>query len=95
VFGDRPELLLEAIKSWPGSCGLNGWNSLPDIARLHGDARNLRVPVVPVTGLEGMPGWSDVNPPGGGASDPVRYDRRRRCYEIVLDQALAYQQRTA
>jgi len=25
VFGDQPELLLEAIKTWPSSCGLAGW----------------------------------------------------------------------
>jgi len=83
VFGDRPEPLLEAIKEWPGSCGLNGWNALPHIARVLGGARELGIPVVHVTGLEGMPGWRDVNPRGGGSADPVRDERRGRRYEIV------------
>ena len=25
VFGDQPEPLLEAVKTWPSSCGLAGW----------------------------------------------------------------------
>ena len=83
VFGDRPEPLLEAIKSWPGSCGLAGWESLPHIQRLLGEARELDIPVVHLTGLEGMPGWRDVNPRGGGTVDPVDPDKRRRRYEIV------------
>jgi nicotinamidase-related amidase len=83
VFGDEPEPLLEAIRTWPGSCGLTGWEALPHISRLLGVARALGIPVVHVTGLEGMPGWRDVNPRGGGSSDPVREERRLRRYEIV------------
>src|SRR5204862_7572805 len=29
VFGDKPEPLLDAVKTWPGSCGLAGWEALP------------------------------------------------------------------
>ena len=29
VFGDQPEPLLEAIKTWPSNCGLAGWQALP------------------------------------------------------------------
>jgi len=83
VFGDRPEPLLEAIKTWPGSCGLNGWNALQHIAQLLGEAREVGVPVVHLTGLEGMPGWRDVNPRGATSAGPARDERRRRRYEIV------------
>ena len=38
VFGDAPEPLLQAIKTWPSSCGLAGWNALPHIQRLLGAA---------------------------------------------------------
>ena len=31
VFGDRPEPLLEAIKTWPSSCGLAAWQAIPPI----------------------------------------------------------------
>src|SRR5215217_7846510 len=34
VFGDKPEPLLEAIKTWPSSCGLAGWQALPSIQTL-------------------------------------------------------------
>jgi nicotinamidase-related amidase len=83
VFGDRPEPLLEAIKTWPGSCGLAGWEALPSIQRLLAECRSLGVPVVHLTGLEGMPGWRDVNPRGGGTADPAIADHRRRRYDIV------------
>ena len=83
VFGDRPEPLAEAIKTWPGSCGLTAWESLPHIQRLLAEARDLGVPVVHLTGLEGMPGWRDFNPRGGGSADPVDPENRRRRYEIV------------
>ncbi len=83
VFGDRPEPLLEAIKTWPGSCGLAGWQALPAIQRLLAEARSLGIPVVHPTGLEGMPGWRDVNPRGGGSADPAIAEHRRRRYEII------------
>ena len=39
VFGDKPEPLMEAIKTWPGSCGMAGWNALPHIQKLLAAAR--------------------------------------------------------
>jgi nicotinamidase-related amidase len=83
VFGDRPQPLLEAIETWPASCGLAGWNALPHIQRLLGEARRLGVPVIHSTGLEGMPGWRDATPRGGTAVPPGDAERRRRRYEIV------------
>ncbi len=81
VFGDRPEPLLETLATWPGSCGLAGWEALPHIARLLETTRELALPVIHVTGLEGMPGWRD--PRGPGDDSPEARDRRRRRYEIV------------
>ena len=83
VFGDRPQPLLEAMRDWPGSCGLAGWEALPHIQRLLERARALGVPVVHVTGFDGMPGWRDVHPRGGSSDDPAMQDRRRRRYDIV------------
>ena len=34
VFGDKPEPLLESIKTWPSSHGMAGWNALPHIQRV-------------------------------------------------------------
>jgi nicotinamidase-related amidase len=82
VFGDRPEPLLDAIRTWPGSCGLAGWEALPHIQRLLAEARQLGVPVIHVTGLPGFPNWRDTNP-RGGAPDPEMAERQRRRYDIV------------
>jgi nicotinamidase-related amidase len=81
VFGDQPQPLLEAIETWPGSCGTAGWEALPHIQALLGEARRLGVPVVHVTGFDGMPGWRDV--PRRGTEDAAMAERRRRRYDIV------------
>jgi len=83
VFGDRPEPLLDAIATWPASCGLAGWEALPHIQRLLAEARSLGIPVIHVTGLEGLPGWRDATPRGGAEAPPGDAERRRRRYEIV------------
>lgn len=83
VFGDEPQPLPDALRDWPGSCGLAGWNALPHIQRLLGEARTLGIPVVHVTGLEGMPGWRDAHPRGEAAEDGATQGRRRRRYDIV------------
>jgi maleamate amidohydrolase len=84
VFGDKPEPLLESIRTWPGSCGLAGWEALPHIQRLLAEARDLGVPVVHITGLEGMPGWRDSAPRGGRPEeDEAALARRARRYDIV------------
>jgi maleamate amidohydrolase len=83
AFGDEPEPLLEAIKTWPGSCGLAGWDALPHIQRLLGEARTLGLPVVHITGMDVMPGWRDANPRGGKREDPATVERRKRRYDIM------------
>ena len=51
VFGDKPEPLLEAIKTWPSSCGMAGWNALPHIQRLLEASRAAQIPVIHITML--------------------------------------------
>lgn len=90
VFGDRPEPLLDAIRTWPSSCGMAGWNALPHIQRLLGAAREARIPVVHITMLSdsGMVGWFDAahrDSLGGArqALDEAALDRKRRAADIV------------
>lgn len=84
VFGDEPEPLLEASRTWPGSCGLAGWQALPHIQRLLAEGRRLGIPVLHVTGTNSLPGWRDPSPRGGRpAEDEAALNRRRRRYEIV------------
>jgi hypothetical protein len=52
VFGDKPEPLLEAIKTWPGSCGLAAWRAIPPTQTLLKVAREARIPIIHMTGLD-------------------------------------------
>jgi nicotinamidase-related amidase len=88
VFGDKPEPLLEAIKTWPGSCGLAGWEALPHLQRLLAEARATGIPVIYSTGLEreGIVGWAKSErgtPRRTYVNDPAMAERRRRMNEIV------------
>lgn len=84
VFGDRPEPLLEATERWPGSCGLAGWNALPSIQSLLRTARECRIPIVHITGLDhaGILGWSDQ---GGDTSgtDAEMAEKKRHRFDII------------
>jgi nicotinamidase-related amidase len=70
-FGERPALLvidvyygavgherkpiLESIKDWPMSCGLEGWEAIDRMVGLIAAARAHRVPVIYAHALEGFP----------------------------------------
>ncbi len=86
VFGDKPEPLLEAVKTWPGSCGLAGWNALPHIQRLLGIARETRIPIIHVTGLDGS-GIEDWHARHDTSREmvtgPQVEERRKHRYDIV------------
>ncbi len=85
VFGDRPQALLEALPTWPGSCGLAGWEALPSIQRLLQAARTAGIPVFHVTGLDeaGMPGWNEAIHSAGGRGGSQRAEHLKRRYQIV------------
>jgi maleamate amidohydrolase len=84
VFGDEPKPLLEAINRWPGSCGLTAWRALPHLQHLLALARELRLPVVHITGLEdsGMLGWGEAAHGGIGRGASTPRQRRDR-YDII------------
>ena len=86
VFGDRPQPLLEAIRDWPGSVGLAGWNALPHVQRVLAAARGAGIPVVHLSQSEAIPGWRDRNPPASPPS-PAMLDRMRRKYDIIEETA--------
>jgi nicotinamidase-related amidase len=91
VFGDKPEPLLEAIKTWPSSCGMAGWNALPHIQKLLAGARDAKIPIIHITMLadSGMVGWYDAahrdTPARGQAApnDEAAQSRKRRAGDIV------------
>src|SRR5688572_33439766 len=81
VFGDKPEPLLEAVKTWPSSCGLAGWQAIPHLQALLRAARQAQIPVVHMTGLDhsGVEGWS-VRRDASPSTDlsPEARDRQKR-----------------
>ena len=86
VYGDDPEPLLEAVKTWPSSCGLAAWDAIPHIQTLLQATRNAGIPVIHMTGLDGcgVEGWStrkgDRRP---ADTDPAAAARRSRQYDII------------
>jgi maleamate amidohydrolase len=86
VFGDKPEPILEAMKNWPGSCGLEGWNAIPSIQKLLAKAREVGIPVVHTTGLDGAgvaPRSRRRETELQADKDPGAQERLRRRYEII------------
>ena len=86
VFGDKPEPILEAMKKWPSSCGLDGWNAVPQIQKLLAKAREVAIPIVHMTGLDGA-GVVSRSPQREsglqGDRDPEAQDRLRRRFDII------------
>ena len=86
VFGDKPEPILEAIKKWPSSCGLDGWNAIPDIQKLLAKSRAVGIPIVHMTGLDGA-GVVSRSPQRESElqanRDPEAQDRLRRRFDII------------
>ena len=87
VFGDKPEPLLESIKTWPKSKGMAGWLALPHIQTLLSAARKAGIPIIHSTGLD-LP---EANQWRGGRSvlrsseNPTSeaLERYRRQYDII------------
>lgn len=89
VFGDRPQPLLEAIRTYPSSCGMAAWDSLPHIETLLHAARAAEIPVIHITGIseyeQGVAGWHDRIHPGNGKRHltPEEEERKRHQFDIV------------
>ena len=67
VVGDKPLPILESVKTWPLSCGLEGWEAIYKTQELLTVARSNRIPVVYTCGLGDF-----TSPWGVFRSDTVR-----------------------
>lgn len=86
AFGDRPEPLLEAMKTWPGSCGLAGWNAIPHIQKVLQAAREANIPIVHITALDGtnIVRWPHAGRlPASGSQTKLSEDQARRQFDII------------
>jgi nicotinamidase-related amidase len=92
ALGDKPEPLLDAIRTWPASTGMAGWQAAERIAELLAVARSADIPVIHLTGLpeeeSGIPAWAATLGGRHGLSGktPEQLDRHRRRFEFI-DQA--------
>ena len=88
VLGDKPEPLLDMIKTWPGGMGEWGWEGLRNVQKLLFAAREAGIPVIHITGLHeddsGVPGWREASHrmPPREPRDEAEADRFRRKYDI-------------
>jgi nicotinamidase-related amidase len=90
VFGDKPESLLQAVKTWPGSCGLAAWQAIPPLQTLLQAARETNIPIVHMTGLDhsGIAGWTAWREPPPSAEPSLEArDRRQRRWDIIAEVA--------
>ena len=83
VFGDEPQPLLEAVDTWPSTCGLAAWNAIPHLQRLLAAARSADIPIVHTTGMSDRPWFRGTDADPERALDPAKRDRLRRRYDII------------
>jgi len=92
ALGDKPEPLLESIRTWPASTGLAGWDAAARISELLSLARAVDIPVIHLTGLaeeeSGIPAWAAKlgGRHGLNGRDANELDRHKRRFDLI-DQA--------
>lgn len=55
VLGLEREPILESVKNWPMSCGLEGWEAIDKTVDLVAGARDNGIPVIYLRGFDGVP----------------------------------------
>jgi maleamate amidohydrolase len=84
VLGLERLPILESIKTWPSSCGLEGWEAIDKTVELLDSARKEGIPVIYVHGLENFPApWSARKTNGKSYLDKMPEEMRRKANEIV------------
>ena len=82
VLGLEREPILESIKTWPSSTGLEGWAAIDETVGLLAAARADGVPVIYCHGMEGFPSpWARRG--GGNRLAHLPEDMRRKANQIV------------
>ncbi len=60
VLGLEREPIMDSIKKWPMSCGLEGWKAIDQTVHLIRMAREAGVEVIYARSLDGFPSWGGV-----------------------------------
>lgn len=62
VLGLDRKPILESVKEWPMSCGLEGWEAIDKTVDLLATARASKIPIVYLHGMDGFPSpWGNRN----------------------------------
>ncbi|MFC2057074.1 isochorismatase family protein [Chloroflexota bacterium] len=69
ALGDRPLHILESVKAWPSSCGMDGWEAIYKTQDLLKAARTNGIPVVYSTSIDDFP-----SPWHRGSKRKLRYE---------------------
>jgi len=83
VVGLVREPILESIKTWPGSCGLEGWAAIDETVGLLAAARSSGIPVIYVHGLEGFPSSWGRRRGNAGRLDHLPAEVRAKANQII------------
>ena len=97
VLGTTPEPILESVKTWPMSCGLEGWEAIYRTQELLEAARSAGIPIVFATGLDDFPspwgmrenGPSKLTPEQKEISFKIVEELAPRPNELVIRKAAA------
>lgn len=83
ALGTVREPILESVRTWPASCGLEGWEAIDRTAELLEAARRAGVPIAYVHGIVEAPGpW---NPAAKGSVFALSPEQQEMAYQIVKE----------
>jgi maleamate amidohydrolase len=83
VLGLEREPILESIKTWPASTGLEGWEAIDQTVGLLAAARKDGIPVIYCHGMEGFPSPWGRRGSRGDRLAHLPEEMRRKANEIV------------
>jgi maleamate amidohydrolase len=86
--GTEREPLLESIKTWPASCGEEGWTAIDKTVGLLDAARRASVPIIYLHGLKGF-GHSKMSPEALAKSNEIVAEIAPQDGDIVIQKAAA------
>lgn len=83
ALGTVREPILESVKTWPASCGLEGWDAIDRTVELLDAARQAGVPIAYVHGVMEPAGpW---NPQAGNSMFAMSHEQQAIAYQIVKE----------
>jgi maleamate amidohydrolase len=83
ALGAKREPLIESIKTWPSSCGTEGWEAIDRTVPLLAAARESSVPIVYLHGMDSFPSPMGSRKPRGARYANLPEELRAKANAIV------------